>query len=76
MDKIISKRLKITLSNNKELNEFENIEKECKVYFSDDPRNERKSDWSVKDSILKNDIPVNCKEDNYHFYSIRHKIKL
>jgi hypothetical protein len=75
MDKIISKRLKMTLSNNKELNELENIEKECKANFSFEPRNERNPDWSVY-CILEKDIPVNSKEDNYYFYCIRHKNKI
>ena len=76
MEKIISKRLVMTLSNIMELNELEIIERECKEYFSFDPKNENNPDWSIKDCILKNNIPDNCEKQNYFFFSIRYKDKV
>jgi len=73
MENIISKRLIMTLSYINEINELENIEKECKSYFSFDPKNEKNPDWSIKDCILKKDIPSNCRSEDYYFFSIRHE---
>jgi GNAT superfamily N-acetyltransferase len=70
MEKINSKRLILTLSNINEIKELENIERECKLYFSFDPKNESNPDWSIKDCILKKDVPNNCRSENYYFFSI------
>ena len=76
MEKIVSKRLIMTLSNINELNELENIEKECKEYFAFDPINENNPDWLIKECILKKDTPKNCKKENYFIYSIRYEDKI
>ena len=72
MEIIKTKRLVLALAEIIELPEFEPIEKECKAYFSFDPFCEKNPDWTMKECILKEDIPFDGKKENYYFYGIRY----
>jgi ribosomal protein S18 acetylase RimI-like enzyme len=70
MDQIKTKRLVISLGKIQDLTELEPIEKECKTYFSFDPKCEMNPDWTMKECLNKDVIPFGGKKENYYFYCI------
>ena len=53
MERIISKKLIITISNLNEFDKLQILEKEGKKYFLFDLRNVNNPNWAIKDYIFK-----------------------